>query len=120
MAAHESRGAAPRQVLELAYEISQEEGIDPALGLEVISCRVGVLELEPPTGATTEETHTLTPPEWVAPAEAPAIMAIERRIRMTFRRMRAALERHDDPTTAIESFGNEPDIGACDYTPPLV
>lgn len=119
MEAHEARDAAPRHVLELAYEIALEEGLDPAFALEMISCRVAVLELEAPTGASTEETHSLTAPEWVAPPELPSELAIERRIRMTFRRMRAGFEQHGDPAAAIDWFATGPDVGLYDYTPPL-
>lgn len=120
MESHEARGAASRQVLELAYEIAQEEGLDPAFALEIISCRVGVLELEAPTGASTEETHSETAPEWVVPPERPSEQAVERRMRMTFRRMRAGLEQHDDPAAALDWFANAPDVGHYDYTPPLI
>jgi hypothetical protein len=120
METHEARAVASRAVLEMAYELAQEEGVDPALALELVSCRVAVLELEPPTGASTEESHSLVAPEWVAPADAPLTMAIERRMRMTFRRVRADLEKHDQVIEAIDAFTAETDVGPFDYSPPLL
>ena len=120
METHEARAVASRPVLEMAYELALEEGIDPALALELVSCRVAVLELEEPTGASTEDSQSLVAPAWVTPAGAPANMAIERRMRASFRRVRASIEKHGEVTQAIDAFTAEPDVGTFDYSPPLL
>jgi len=114
--AAEARTHAPRAVLELAYEIAEEEGIDPALGLELIICRVAVEELTPPEPPA-DEAHSLVP-EFVEPLPASDEEVMrERRMRMTFRRVRGMLEKSPSFAQAIHAFADEPDIGQFDYYP---
>jgi hypothetical protein len=115
----EARTHVPRTVLERAYDLAREAGLDPALALELVGCGVSVVELDPePTVA--EEAHSSNPPDWVAPPAAPVdVLVLERRLRLTFRRLRTLLEREDDLNAAIEKFAREPDVRAYDFRSPL-
>lgn len=104
-----------RELAERSVEIAKEENFDPALGLALVEAGVGVIELEPPTPISEEDTRALTPPEWIGPeTEPPAVVVNERRMRNTFRRMRGELERAD-LVQAFELFLDEPDVGPVRY-----
>lgn len=110
----QSRIGYPLSTLELAYEIALEEGVDPALALELLVCRVAVIDLPEP--APGDETHSLAPPDWVTPVGLPEeAVELERRLRKTFRRLRSVLERHTEVGAAIDAFAAEPDIAHYDY-----
>ncbi len=112
-----TRSGASLALLDIAYDRALEEGLDPVLALEIIGCGVAVLDLTKPEPL--EGTHSLPPPEWVAPPiELPGEQALERRLRLTFRRMRSALERTGDLESAIASFSSEVDVGAFRYDLP--
>jgi hypothetical protein len=105
-------------VLGTAYDLAMEEGLDPVLALEVIGCGVGVLDL--PAPEPVEDMHSSAPPAWVAPPlEPPDELVLERRMRLTFRRMRGCLERGRDLQVAILSFCAAPDVGAYSYDRPI-
>jgi hypothetical protein len=109
----QKRSGAPLHVLDRAYDLAIEEGLDPVLALELVGCGVAVIELAPKEQL--DESHSLTP-DFVDPITEPLPDIIrERRMRMTFRRMRAALEASDDLLAAIDHFAAEPDVGAFDY-----
>ncbi len=107
------RSGAPLHVLDRAYDLAGEEGLDPVLALELVGCGIAVIELGPKEPG--DEAHSLTP-EFVETITEPLSDIVrERRMRMTFRRMRAALEQSEDLGDAIDKFAGEPDIGAFDY-----
>lgn len=112
------RTGLPLTTIELAYELALEEGLDPALALEILVCKVAVIEL---SEAPADEAHAFTPPEWVAPVVPPGIpedhVILERRMRKTFRRLRHMLEENDDLSRAIAAFAAEPDLAVFDYQP---
>ena len=116
----EKRTHVPRATLERAYDLAREAGLDPALALELVGCGVSVVELDTePTVA--EEAHSSNAPDWVAPPSAPTdVLVLERRLRLTFRRLRTLLEREDDLTRAIEAFACEPDVQAYDFRAPVL
>src|SRR6185437_3107144 len=116
----EKRTHVPRATLERAYDLALEAGLDPGLALELVGCGVCVVELESePTVA--EEAHSSNPPDWVAPPTGPTdVMVLERRLRLTFRRLRTLLEREDDLQRAIEVFASEPDVQAYDFRAPIL
>ena len=109
----QKRSGAPTQVLDLAYDLAIEEGLDPVLALEIVGCGIAVVELapkEPP-----DEAHSLMP-DFVEPVtEALPDIVRERRMRLTFRRMRSALQASNDLGSAIDCFAAEPDIAPFDY-----
>ena len=111
--AHARTGLA-RGTLELAYEFAQEEGIDPALALELLVCGVAVIDLEEPEPM--DESHSLAAPEWVAPVGLPdEAVELERVLRRTFRRVRAKLEQHPNVGAAIDALALEADVGPYQY-----
>ena len=116
----ERRTHVPRSVLERAYDLAREAGLDPALALELVGCGVSVVELDPdPTVA--EQAHSSIPPDWVeSPPGDTDVVILERRLRLTFRRLRTLLEREDDLKGAIEAFACEPDVQAYDFRAPVL
>jgi hypothetical protein len=109
----QKRSGAPLQVLDLAYDLAIEEGLDPVLALEIVGCGIAVVELAPKEPL--DEARSLTP-DFVEPVtEALPDIVRERRMRQTFRRMRSALEASNDLGSAIDCFAAEPDIAAFDY-----
>lgn len=112
----QARTGLPLTTLELAYELALEEGLDPALALEVLVCKIAVVELSEPVS---EEAHSLAPPEWVSPVVPVGVpeetVVLERHMRKTFRRLRHMLELHQELSAAVDAFGREPDVAAFDY-----
>ncbi|MGH7467285.1 MAG: hypothetical protein ACRENP_04795 [Longimicrobiales bacterium] len=117
--AHLLKGVAERSgvretVLSEAYDLALEEGLDPVLALELVGCGVGVLDLKAPEPV--EEVTTAAAPAWVSPPlAAPDVLALERRMRLTFRRMRGCLEQNQDLEDAIANFCAAPDVDAFSY-----
>jgi hypothetical protein len=106
----------PCELAELLYDIAREEGLDPALGYELVRCGLGVMP--PPGGVDNAPEHETTDkyrPEWLLPAVDPDTQLRERTLRMSFRRLRSLLERHDDPAEAFRAFAGEPDVDAVGY-----
>jgi hypothetical protein len=100
-------------ILSTAYDLAEETGLDPVLALEIVGCGVGVIDLP---GPEPEESALSLAPEWVAPPDEPeAELALERRMRLTFRRMRTLLEQADDLACAVSDFLSQPDVDAVDY-----
>ncbi len=111
----QSRSQVPLTVLERAYDIAQETGLEPALALEMVGCGVCVVELEEPL-AVADETHSSNPPDWVTPPLEPNdVLILERRLRLTFRRLRTLLEQVGDLQGALNEFGRQPDVGPYDF-----
>jgi hypothetical protein len=100
---------------DLIYDIAEEEHLDPALAFELVLHGVGVRELSPPTQDAWMEAQVEAPPNWVAQADAPAVAAPERHLRMTFRRLRSLLDQHDSVAAALEAFVNQPDVAEMKY-----
>jgi hypothetical protein len=104
-------------VLGVAFDLALEVGLDPVLALEMVGCGVTVEELAEPEPV--EDTLTPAPPEWINPPfDPPAEVAFDRRLRLTFRRMRTCLEESMDLETAITAFVAAPDVGPYAYDPP--
>jgi hypothetical protein len=101
-------------VLSEAYDLALEVGLDPVLALEIVGCGVAVLEL--PAPEPVENVSSAQPPAWVAPPlQPPDRLLLERRMRLTFRRMRTALEEHPDLDAAVAAFCAALDVGADSY-----
>lgn len=106
----------PRELAELLYDVAREEGIDPALGFELV--RSGLSVCPPDGGVSTETSAPATDkylPPWMFPATPPDRIARERALHTSFRRLRSLLERYHDVDQAFKQFANEPDVGHCGY-----
>jgi hypothetical protein len=100
------------------YALAEEVELEPVYAFLLVRCGVGVTELEPPEQDPDEEAVQQDPPEWVgADAVEFEDLALERRLRGTFRRMRGHLERETSPAAAVEALLAEPDIGAVRMRP---
>jgi hypothetical protein len=100
------------------YALAEEVELEPVYAFLLVRCGVGVTELEPPEQDPDEEAVQQDPPEWVG-ADAVELqdLALERRLRGTFRRMRGHLERAASPAAAVEALLAEPDVGAVRMRP---
>lgn len=106
----------PRDLAERLYEVALEEGLDPALGFELVRCGLGVAP--PPEGLSNAPQQPMVDrylPEWMFPPVPPDELLRERMLRLSFRRLRALLEQHDDVDEAFRAFAREPDVGHFGY-----
>jgi len=106
----------PPDLAELAYDVAWEEGLDPAVGYELVRTGLGVAP--PEDGVTTRSDQPEADrylPTWMFPATPPETMLRERMLRFSFRRLRSFLEEEGDPDEAFRRFANEPDVGHFGY-----
>ena len=105
-----------RDLAEFLYDIAREEGLDPALGFELVRSGLGIC---PPadgiSNATAAPATDKYLPPWMFPAAPPDQMIRERTLHLSFRRLRSLLEQHHDVDEAFRRFANEPDVGHCGY-----
>jgi hypothetical protein len=100
----------PRVEAEAVYALAEEEGLDPELGLLVRAAGLGVMEFEPDVDEL-ESGLQLPPPEWVAGTDlAPEEARRERRLRLSFRRLRTMLASSSSAAEAADRFLHEPDV----------
>lgn len=106
----------PPELAGMLYDVAREEGLDPVLGFELVRCGLGVC---PPDGglsnAPSQPTHDKYVPEWLADPVPPDDLLRERMLRLSFRRLLALLERHDEVDDAFRAFAREPDVGYLGY-----
>lgn len=100
-----------RSEAEDVYALAEEEGLEPELGLLLVASGLGVGELAPverdPEGSGIQQ----APPEWVSAGEVPgAVAQRERRLRVSFRRLRACYEATGSAAEAVHRFAAEPDV----------
>jgi len=106
----------PGALAELLYDIARDEGLDPALGFDLVRCGLGVLPPEEGlSNAPTEPTSDKYLPEWMFPPTPTDEVLRERMLRLSFRRLRSFLERDGDVRQALASFAAEPDVGHFGY-----
>jgi hypothetical protein len=102
----------PPDLAEMLYDVAIEEGLDPALAYELVRSGLGVV---PPqngvANAPSQPTTDKYVPEWLYPPVPTDEILRERMLRLSFRRLRSLLERHDDPDEAVRAFAREPDVG---------
>ncbi len=101
---------------ELLYDVALEEGIDPSLGFDLVRSGLGVAP--PPEGVSNAPDDPMVDrylPAWMFPAEPTDRMLRERMLRVSFRRLRAFLEEHEEVDVAFERFAKEPDVGHYGY-----
>ncbi len=110
------QGGMPPDLAELLYDVARDEGLDPALGFELVRCGLGVA---PPdqgiSNAPVQSTTDKYVPEWLGPAVPPDVLLRERMLRLSFRRLLSLLERYEDVDEAFRAFAREPDVGYLGY-----
>lgn len=91
--------------------LAEDVDLEPAYALLLVRCGVGVRELEPPAEPDEDAAAQPTPPAWVE-ADAAGLddVALERRLRTTFRRFRSHLGSSGTPAAAADAFLAEPDV----------
>jgi hypothetical protein len=106
----------PSELAELLYDIARDEGLDPALGYELVRTGLGVA---PPadglSNAPDDPTVDRYLPAWMFPPEPTDHMLRERMLRFSFRRVRSFLEDEEDLDEAFRRFAAEPDVGHYGY-----
>jgi hypothetical protein len=102
-----------RGLAEEAYDLAREEGLEPAFGLELVRC--GIAVCEPPDSDLVETSAVRGHPEWLEPPVPGAEATRERRLRMSFRRLRRLLEERPTAEEALTAFAKDPDVQACGY-----
>lgn len=106
----------PSELAQLMYGVAIEEGIDPALGLELVRSGLGVAP--PEDGVANAPAAPATDkylPGWMFGAAPTDRMLRERMLRVSFRRLRGLLEEHDELDAAFHAFAEEPDVGFFGY-----
>jgi hypothetical protein len=109
-----------RDFAELIYTTALQEGVEPAFAFELVRCGVGVRPLDELVYAESPDEDTMTmsapPDELLAPVRPQDEAAErERRLRLSFRRLRHHIEAHSTPEAALSAFAAEPDVGRCTY-----
>jgi hypothetical protein len=101
-----------RAQAEQIYALAEEEQLEPIFAFQLVRCRVGVRELELPHQDAVESAAQEAPPGWLQ-TEGVELddVALERRLRLSFRRFRSLLETRGDPVSAARAFMAEPDVG---------
>jgi hypothetical protein len=97
---------------EQIHTLAEEENLLPVYALLLVNCGIGVRELEPPE-QDTDEASQQTPPGWIDTGTVELDdVALERRLRATFRRFRSHLETQPDAAAAVAALLAEPDVSA--------
>lgn len=107
----ESRGLG-RGDAELAYDLAVEEGLEPAYAMALVGQGISVRNFGGRAGVEVSESEE---PEWIDRPPTAREASRERRLRETFRRLRAFLESEATPRDAIACFAREPDLESYDY-----
>lgn len=106
----------PSELAELLYDVAWEEGLDPAVGFELVRTGLGVA---PPTDGVSniadEPAVDRYLPAWMFPPTPPDALLRERMLRFSFRRLRRLLQEEEDVDEAFRKFANEPDVGHYGY-----
>lgn len=104
------------ELAELLYDVALEEGLDPALGFELVRTGLGVAP--PPEGLSNASAAPVMDkylPSWMFPPEPTDHLLRERMLHISFRRLRSLLEQHPDIDEAFRRFAHEPDVGHYGY-----
>lgn len=107
----ETRGVG-RGDAELAYDLAVEVGLEPAYGLALVGQGISVRNFGGRAGVQVSES---VEPEWIDLPPSAREASRERRLRETFRRLRAFLESEATARDAIARFAREPDLEPYDY-----
>lgn len=105
-----------RSQAERVYDTAREEGLDPALALELVRSGVAVCDPAPDDNAAREGAVEPGPPDWLMPpASLPADPSRERRMRESFRRVRSLLTEAAGAEDALCRFAAADDVDRCGY-----
>jgi hypothetical protein len=105
-----------RDLAERIYEVAREEGIDPALGYELVRCGLGVVPPEEGlSNAPEQPSSDKYLPQWMFPPIPTDTVLRERMLRFSFRRLRRLLEEHREVGDAFRAFADEPDVASQGY-----
>lgn len=115
-----AHGDLGRAEAERIHDIAREEGLEPGFAFELVRSRVAVCDAPPDVPVPPEGTSVEGVPEWIAPSAVSEPLPTEavvreRRLRLSFRRLRGHLERSGTAEEAMLSFLAEPDVGECGY-----
>ena len=94
------------------YDVAREEGLEPAFAFELVRCGVAVGGPEETPDAPTIQKGQ---PAWLEEPVPREEALHERRLRMSFRRLRHLLEEKETPEEALIAFAEEPDVDTCGY-----
>src|SRR5690606_35679150 len=94
-----------RSYAEQIYALAEEEELEPMLALQLVRAGIGVRELQLPEQDMDEEATQQAPPDWVA-EDAVELddVALERRLRATFRRLRSHVETSGSAADAVQAM----------------
>lgn len=113
-----AEGELTRLQAERVHDIAAEEGLEPAFAFELVRSRVAVCD-PLPHAPTPDDTLVEGAPEWIALAGAEPVLSTElvseRRMRMSFRRLRGCLERCPTAEEGLAAFVSQPDVDDCGY-----
>lgn len=101
-----------REMAGEVYDVAREEGLEPAFAFELVRCGVAVCGPEEAPEAPTVEKGR---PAWLEEPVPEEEALHERRLRMSFRRLRHLLEEKGSPEEALIAFAEEPDVDTCGY-----
>jgi hypothetical protein len=108
----ESELGLERAYAEEVYALAEEEELEPVLAFELVRTGLGVRELEEPEQDMEEEATQQAPPDWVAEDVVELEdVALERRLRASFRRLRSHLDEGLTAADAVAAYLREPDVG---------
>jgi hypothetical protein len=100
-----------RAYAEQIHALAGEEELEPIYAFLLVRCGIGVRELEEPAQDGKEEAAQKTPPGWLKRASVELDdIALERRLRASFRRLRGHLASAPNPGAAVTAFLAEPDV----------
>jgi hypothetical protein len=101
-----------REYAEQVYALAEESGLEPVYAFVLIRCGLGVQELETPEQDAGEQAAQQAPPEWVGEDMVQLEdIALERRLRATFRRLRGHMDEAPTPGAAVDAFLGSEDVG---------
>lgn len=114
--AHAGEDGMPPELAGELFDVAREEGLDPALGYELVRSGLGV---RPPaegiSNAPAQPSADPYVPEWLEQPLPPDELLRERMLRISFRRLRKMLEGYAEVEDAFRAFAREPDVSSGGY-----
>ncbi|MGQ0813321.1 MAG: hypothetical protein ACT4O1_02525 [Gemmatimonadota bacterium] len=104
-----------REYADRIYDVATEERVDPAVAFELVLSGVGVRQLGPAAPDNWKQAQVEAQPAWIERPPAAGDAVRERRLRLTFRRLRHLVEQENSLELALRAFMREPDVGDVEY-----